>query len=115
MVSAALASWRRIAENSSRLTPDKSRPKEPVNGRDFARMVDRGICPFLSELGFELEAPSISWRMYRARFDSKTHSIDLSFEPGDRTLFVIVLTRENGELSNIDDSNQDAKAGKEFT
>jgi hypothetical protein len=53
--------------------------------------------------------------MYRARFDSKTHSIDLSFEPGDRTLFVMVLTRENGELSNIDDSNQDAKAGKEFT
>lgn len=74
-----------------------------MNGLGFFRIVDEAFAPFLTELGFELEPPSISGRMYSARFDSKTHAIDLSFEPGDRTLFVMVLTRENGEFSNIDD------------
>jgi hypothetical protein len=74
-----------------------------MNGLCFFRIVDAAFAPFLSELGFEVEAPSLTGRMYRARFVSKTHSIDLSFEPGEGVLFVMVLTKECGKLSDIDD------------
>jgi hypothetical protein len=55
------------------------------------------------ESGFSMEAPSISGRFYRASFSGKENSVWVSYEPGDGALFVLVFSRENGGLSDIDD------------
>lgn len=74
-----------------------------MNGQDFLRIANEAFAPFLKELGFSMEAPSISGRFYRAIFTSPTHSVSVSFEPGDEAFFVLVFSREGGELSDMDD------------
>jgi hypothetical protein len=74
-----------------------------MNGQDFLRIVNEAYTPFLTELGFSMDAPSISGRLYRASFTGPKHSVSVSFEPGDEAFFVLVFSRENGELSDMDD------------
>lgn len=74
-----------------------------MNGQDSLRIVNEAYAPFLKELGFSMEAPSISARLYRATFTGPKHSVSVSFEPGDGAFFVLVFSREHGELSDMDD------------
>jgi hypothetical protein len=74
-----------------------------MNGQDFLRVVHQAFVPFLRELGFVMDAPSISGRFYRASFTRPGHSVSVSYEPGDDAIFVFVFCQENGRLSDIDD------------
>jgi hypothetical protein len=74
-----------------------------MNDQDFLTIVNHAIGPFLKELGFWLETPSISGRFYRVSFSSQNHAVWISFEPGEDAFFVTVFCRENGRLSDIDD------------
>jgi hypothetical protein len=74
-----------------------------MNGQDFLRITSEAFSPFLRALGFAVDEPSISGRYYRVSFTSSSHGISISYEPGDEALFVIVFSRKNGELSDIDD------------
>lgn len=75
-----------------------------MNGQDFLRITTMAFTPFLTKLGFRADEPSISGRYYRASFTGLFHAVSVSYEPGDSALFVIVFSRKNGELSDIDDS-----------
>lgn len=74
-----------------------------MNGQDFLRIANEAFAPFLKDLGFSMDAPSISGRLYRASFSGPKHSVSVSFEPGDEAFFVLVFSREHGELSDMDD------------
>ncbi|MCS7062617.1 MAG: hypothetical protein NZM04_00980 [Methylacidiphilales bacterium] len=74
-----------------------------MNGQDFLRIVNEGFAPFLKQLGFVMDEPSISGRYYRVSFTGSAHAVLVSYEPGDEALFVMVFSRKNGELSDIDD------------
>ena len=74
-----------------------------MNGQGFLRIATEALVPFLRELGFAMDEPSISGRYYRASFTGIAHAVSISYEPGDDALFVMVLSRKNGELSDIDD------------
>jgi hypothetical protein len=74
-----------------------------MNGQDFLRVIGDAFEPFLMTLGFSMETPSISGRFYRASFSGQKNSVSVSYEPGDNALFVLVFSREKGELSDIDD------------
>lgn len=74
-----------------------------MNGQDFLRVIQDAVEPFLMTLGYSMEAPSISGRFYRASFSGSKNVVSLSYEPGDNVLFIFILSRENGELSDIDD------------
>ena len=74
-----------------------------MNGQGFLRIATEALVPFLRELGFVMDEPSISGRYYRASFTGIAHAVSISYEPGDDALFVMVLSRKNGELSDIDD------------
>jgi hypothetical protein len=74
-----------------------------MNGQDFLRVTSEAFAPFLKELGFVVDEPSISGRYYRVSFTNLSHCVSVSYEPGDEALFVIVFSRKNGELSDIDD------------
>jgi hypothetical protein len=77
-----------------------------MSGQGFLRIVRAAFAPFLKELGFAMDAPGISGRLYRATFTSNMHMVSVSYEPGDEVLFVMVLTRHNAELSDIDDRSK---------
>jgi hypothetical protein len=74
-----------------------------MNGQDFLRIANEAFVPFLKGLGFVMDEPSISGRFYRVSFTGSDHAVSVSYEPGDDALFVMVFTRKNGELSDIDD------------
>lgn len=74
-----------------------------MNGEDFARIAGEALAPFLAELGFAMEEPSISGRHYRVRFLGSDHAVSVSYEPGDEALFVMVFGYKDGEVSDIDD------------
>jgi hypothetical protein len=74
-----------------------------MNGLGFFRIIDEAFAPFLTNFGFSIDSPTISGRFYLASFNSETHSVDISFEPGDEEFLVLVRTKENGKLSDIDD------------
>jgi hypothetical protein len=74
-----------------------------MNGQDFLRVCNAAFAPFLKELGFSMDSPSISGRFYRVSFTDAAHAVSVSYEPGDEALFVMVFGRENGELTDIDD------------
>ena len=50
-----------------------------------------------------MDTPSISGRVYRGSFTGPKHSVSVSFEPGDEAFFVLVFSREDGKLSDMDD------------
>lgn len=74
-----------------------------MNGHDFLRISNDAFAPFLSELGFQPDTPSISGRHYRATFSSPTHTVSVSFEPGDDVFQVLVFSRIEGRPSRIDE------------
>lgn len=74
-----------------------------MNGQDFLRVATEAFAPFLSELGFSMDEPSISGRFYRASFSGPRYSVSVSFEPGDEALFVAVFSRSELGLSDMDD------------
>jgi len=74
-----------------------------MSGQSFLRIVTTGFAPFLKELGFTMETPSISGRLYRATFRSTKEVLSVSYEPGDEVLFVMIFSHRDGELSDIDD------------
>lgn len=77
-----------------------------MNGQDFLRITNAAFIPFLTKLGFKVDEPSVSGRYYRASYTGLSHAISVSYEPGENALFVIVFSRKNGELSDIDDSTR---------
>jgi hypothetical protein len=74
-----------------------------MNGQDFLRIAHEAFEPFLKELGFVMDEPSISGRYYHVSFTAAKNAVSVSYEPSDNALFVIVFDRRNGQLSNIDD------------
>ncbi|MCI0557993.1 MAG: hypothetical protein MN733_05820 [Nitrososphaera sp.] len=74
-----------------------------MNGQDFMRVIHDAFEPFLVALGFSMDIPSISGRFYRVSFSNPKNAVSVSYEPGDNALFVLVFSREKGELSDIDD------------
>ena len=74
-----------------------------MNGQDFLRIANEAFAPFLKDLGFTMDVPLISGRLYRASFTGQNHSVSISFEPGDEAFFVLVFSREHGELSDVED------------
>jgi hypothetical protein len=74
-----------------------------MNSQDFLQIINEAYAPFLSELGLVLETPLVSGRYYRANIVGPKHAVSVSFEPGDRAFIVLVFSRENGRLSDIDD------------
>lgn len=74
-----------------------------MNGQDFLRIVKATFVPFLKEMDFVMNDPSISGRFYRVSFTGPSNVVSVSYEPSDDTLFIMVLSRENGQLSDIDD------------
>lgn len=77
-----------------------------MNGKDFMRITSAAFTPFLTKLGFKVDEPSVSGRYYRTSFTGLSHAVSVSYEPGDNALFVIVFIRNNGELSDVDDSTK---------
>ena len=77
-----------------------------MDGENFLKIVKQAFWPFLSEMEFIANDPSISGRYYRASFTGPTHSIWVTFEPGDDQLLIFIFSRENGKLSNIDDRSK---------
>lgn len=77
-----------------------------MNSSGFQRIIKESLIPFLKELGFRFEGFSISGRMYGADFVGSGHKLSISYEPGDWALFVLVLRREAGGFSNIDDRSK---------
>ncbi len=59
--------------------------------------------PFLEEFGFRMETPSVSGRLYCVNFTAATHTVFLSYEPGDGELFVVVSSAGEGLLADFDD------------
>jgi len=82
-----------------------------MNGQDFLRITSEAFGPFLNELGFTPDEPSISGRYYRVSFTGAENTILVSYEPGDDALFVMVFGRKNGELSDIDDRTKTPRLG----
>lgn len=74
-----------------------------MNGQNFLRIANEAFVPFLKGLGFLMDEPAISGRFYRVSFNGSAHAVSVSYEPGDDALFVMVFSRKNGELSDIDD------------
>jgi hypothetical protein len=74
-----------------------------MNGQSFARIVCEAFEPFLKSLGFVLNPLAISGRLYLAEFASATHVLSVSYEPGDRSLAVILLGAKDGTRTDIDD------------
>lgn len=74
-----------------------------MNGQNFVNLIHTAFKPFLTNLGFLIENPSISGRFYRVSFRSHKHVVLVSYEPGDNALFVMVFNLKKGELSDIDD------------
>lgn len=57
----------------------------------------------LAGLGFSVDPPKLSGRECSATFSSERHVVQVSFEPGDALLLVLLRTRTRGGLSEIDD------------
>jgi hypothetical protein len=77
-----------------------------MSGDGFLAIVEAAFEPFLSELGFVREKHSISGRQYCAVYSTSTHSVSISYEPGDEALFILIFGREDGELTDIDDRSK---------
>ena len=77
-----------------------------MNGQDFLRVAGEAFAPFLIELGFVMDEPSISGRFYRVSFTGSAHTVSISYEPYDDAAFIMIFSRVNGRLSDIDDRAQ---------
>jgi hypothetical protein len=77
-----------------------------MDGQEFTRIVKEAFLPFLGNLGFRMDPPLISGRYYRVSFDSQENVVSISYEPGDNALFIMIFSRINGQLSDIDDRSE---------
>ena len=77
-----------------------------MDGQGFCRVMQDAFVPFLARFGFNENAPDISGRLYDATFTSPSHLVSISYEPGDDAFFVMVFSRCDGRLSNIDDRSK---------
>jgi hypothetical protein len=77
-----------------------------MTDESFLRIVRQAFEPFLNALGFASDQPHIDGRLYRASFTGAHHAVFIYYEPGDDYLSVIVFTRHDGNLSNIDDRSK---------
>jgi hypothetical protein len=76
-----------------------------MHGFEFFRIADEAFAPFLGELGFSMDTPSISGRLYSVSFSSGTHSVQISYETADdEAARILVFTKEHGRKSDIDDT-----------
>jgi hypothetical protein len=73
-----------------------------MNGDTFTEAVNRYLDPVMRPLGFESEI-RVSGRLYSANFQSSSHMVSVSFEPGDEYWLVVVHTVTDGLRSEIDD------------
>lgn len=76
-----------------------------MNDQGFLRIINEAFTPFLAEMGFSMEKPEISGRWYHIEFTGKSHSVSISFEPGDEAFFLMIYTLGHKQLSDIDDSS----------
>jgi hypothetical protein len=74
-----------------------------MNSHDFLRIVREAFEPFLMELGFSMDKPSISGRFYCVDFSSDSHQVSVSYEPGDNEFFIFVGESRNSKFIDIDD------------
>jgi len=74
-----------------------------VTNHTFVRIVNEAFVPLLSRLGFSSEAPVLRGRFNSASFLRKDYVVDVSYEPGDEAIIIMVLRRKDGKLSDIDD------------
>ena len=77
-----------------------------MNGQDFLRIAREAFEPFLKELGFVIDEPSISGRSFHISFTTHKSVVSVSYEPGDDALFVMVIGRKNGQWSDIDNRKE---------
>jgi hypothetical protein len=69
----------------------------------FVTMIEHVFVPVLVPLGFDRSDPSLSGRAYIARFSSRSHSVTISYEPGDDYFFVRVSSSPRPTLAELDD------------
>ena len=74
-----------------------------MNGQDFLRIANDVFVPFLKELDFVMDEPSIGGRFYCVDFNSASHQVSVSYEPGDDAFFVMVGECRNRKFIDIDD------------
>jgi len=77
-----------------------------MKGKDFVRLVRQAFTPFLENFGFKMGTPSISGRLYCVDFTTEVHTISLSYEPGDKALFVVVSSLGEGLLADYDNKEK---------
>lgn len=82
-----------------------------MNGQNFLRIINEAFVPFLSDLEFMMDAPSISGRYYHVQFRNTAHAVSISYEPGDEALFIMLREREDDRLSDIDDRLKSPRLG----
>src|SRR4030095_346801 len=74
-----------------------------MDNQGFSRVIEDAFVPFLGRLGFLLDSRHVSGRLYEVTFSGSQHVVSISYEPGDDTFFVMIFTRNAGQLSAIDD------------
>jgi hypothetical protein len=76
-----------------------------MNDQSFIRIIHEAFQPFLSVLGFLMDAPSLSGNFYEASFSGPNHVVSISYEPGADFQLVLIFGRDHGEQSDIDESS----------
>ena len=77
-----------------------------MDGNRFLKITSTAFTPFLRDLGFSIEKPSISGRYYQVRYIGQFHIVTIAYEPGDNAFFVMVSTGKNNQLLDIDDRSK---------
>jgi hypothetical protein len=76
-----------------------------VNGDNFLRIIDEAFWTFMNDLGFVVEKPIVSGRLYSVTFTGDRHAVSISYEPDDIQPSVLVFSLVGGRKSGIDDRN----------
>jgi hypothetical protein len=74
-----------------------------ITGERFQSLVKQAFNPFLIELGFKPQKPHLSGRYHRVNFIGDSHTLIISFEPGDAYLTAMLVKNDDYDLSSIDD------------
>ena len=74
-----------------------------MTSHGFITLTSGVLGPCLAKLGFTVDPPKLSGRECSATFSSERHVVQVSFEPGDGMLLVLLRTRTQEGLSEFDD------------
>ena len=74
-----------------------------MDDKSFLRLANEAFVPFLRDLGFRMDTPTIHGRLYDVTFTGARHQVSVSYEPGDDYFLVMVFSREGSQLSHYDD------------